>query len=416
MIRWILYAFRNLLRNRRRSLYTVVAIGVGFTGINFFAGFTEYMFTNLREGFIYIDGNGHLSIFKKSGSNDKNNDPLKNLLSEDEILKIRHLVVGQPFVKKLSEVMLVTGFISNGDSTTIYVGNAWLPSEKYAFQQEARGMLSRLKFFDGEPLDDGRPFDVGVSQGLAEVMDSTIGSDVIFMAPTVHGQINAVDAHVAQLVGTSMEILEDKWAVMPLSLARSLHDTGGASRINVLLQDDADLPRVRSSLQDNLTRADADVVVKTWRELSPFFVKVEKMFDIIFGLVFITVSLIIVMSVVNTVTMSVLERSREIGTLRAIGARRGHIVMLFSLEGALLGVLGCSLGLLLLSVTLAGFGWADPHWTPPHLSGSLPLEIYVVPQYLVNSAVLLILLALISGSLPARKIARANIVEALGHV
>lgn len=416
MIRWILYAFRNLLRNRRRSLYTVVAVGVGFAGINFFGGFTEYMFTNLREGFIYIDGNGHLSIFKKSEITAKNTDPLKNLLTEKEIAGIRRLVGDDPFVKILSEVMLVTGFISNGDSTTIYVGNAWLPSEKYAFQNEARGMLSRLKFFDGAPLDDELPHGVGVSQGLAEIMDSTIGSDVIFMAPTVHGQINAVDAQVAQLVGTSMEILEDKWAVMPLALARMLHDTGGASRINLLLQENANLHLVRNRLHEMLIQSGLDVEVKTWRELSPFFVKVEKMFAIIFGLVFITVSLIIVMSVVNTVTMSVLERSREIGTLRAIGARQAHIITLFGLEGALLGVLGCSLGILLLSLALAGFGWADPHWTPPHLAGSLPLEIYVVPQYLVYSAILLTLLALISGSFPARKIAQANIVEALGHV
>jgi putative ABC transport system permease protein len=312
--------------------------------------------------------------------------------------------------------MLVTGFISNGDTTTIYVGNAWLPSEKYAFQNEARGMLSRLKFFDGKPLGDDLPFSVGVSQGLAELMDSAAGSDVIFMAPTVHGQINAVDAQIIQLVGTSMEILEDKWAVMPLSLARSLHDTGGASRINLLLGEDEDPQLIRSELREKLAAASLDVDVKTWRELSPFFVKVERMFDIIFGLVFITVSLIIVMSVVNTVTMSVLERSREIGTLRAIGAQRGHIVTLFGLEGALLGMLGCSLGLGLLAVALAGFSLVEPHWTPPHLAGSLPLEIYVVPQYLGFSALLLTLLALISGSFPARKVARGNIVEALGHV
>ena len=64
MVAWIRFAFRNLLRNRRRSLYTMIAVAMGYAAINLFGGFTAYIFTNLRESFIYIEANGHLTIFK----------------------------------------------------------------------------------------------------------------------------------------------------------------------------------------------------------------------------------------------------------------------------------------------------------------------------------------------------------------
>lgn len=416
MKRWLQYAFRNLLRNRRRSIYTILAVAVGYAGINLFGGFTEYIFTNFRESFVYIEGNGHLAVFKSRSSVHDATDPLKNLLDGQELARIRAIVEQDTAVRHLSEVMTLTGFLSNGDSTTIYVGAAWIPSEKYAFQFAARGLMSRLHFFDGEPLSDDLPHGIGLSRGLAERLGEGIGSDVILMAATVQGRINAADASVLQFIDTAMELLEDKWVAMPLDLARTLYDTDGASRISLLIDERADLEQVRARLSEALRDAGLDVDVLTWRELSDFYVKVERMFDTIFLIVFVIVAAIIIMSVVNTLSMSVLERSREIGTLRAIGAKRGHIVWLFSLEGGLLGLLGCGAGLLLLGLSLTIFGLVAPNWNPPHVVRTLPLEIYIVPSYLGLSLLTLTVLAWISGMLPARRIARSNIVSALGHV
>ena len=87
-------------------------------------------------------------------------------------------------------------------------GLAWVPSEKYAFQRQARGLMSRLKFFDGELLDDELEYGIGIGRGLAAKLDGQLDIDVILMAPTVFGQINAVDAQVRQLTDTAMELLD----------------------------------------------------------------------------------------------------------------------------------------------------------------------------------------------------------------
>lgn len=415
MIRWISYAFRNLMRNPRRSLYTMMAVAIGFWGINFFGGFTEYIFSNLRESFIYTEGNGHLSIFAADSASGVNSDPLRSLLSADQISLIRELIQDDVAVRLISESLNVTGFATNGDTSTIYVGRAWNPSEKNSFQNAARGLMARIKFFKGNPFSFDGALELGISRGLADRLGLNIGSDVILMAPTVEGQINAVEAHIIQYVDTANELLEDKWISIPLELARSLYNTNGASQINLLLKEGDSIDDTRSRLLELFTLNGLDVDIMTWKEMSAFYIKVEKMFDVIFLLIFVVVSVIIIMSVVNTVTMSVMERRREIGTLRAIGAQRNQIISSFTIEGMLLGVFGCALGLLLLGLSLLIFYSADLQWTPPHLARDLPLEIYLVPDYLFQSTILLITLSLSSGAFAARKIAQRNIVEVLSH-
>ena len=64
MLTWLTLATRNLLRNGRRSLFTIAAIGLGFLAVNVLGGFTAYIFTSLQDSYIYAEANGHLSIFK----------------------------------------------------------------------------------------------------------------------------------------------------------------------------------------------------------------------------------------------------------------------------------------------------------------------------------------------------------------
>jgi putative ABC transport system permease protein len=373
------------------------------------------MFTNLRESFIFIEGNGHITIIPAVAAEKGVTDPLQVLMAAQVLQKVKSIARAQPAVQNTADVMNLTGLISNGEVTTIYVGGAWVPSEMEAFKANATGLMSRIEFFQGEPLADDREFAISVSRGLAAKLDRRIGGDVILMAPTVSGQINALDAQIQQLQRASMDLLEDKWVTLPLDLAQTLHQTDGASQVNLLLEPGASVDEVRDELKMQFAREGLDVVVQTWRERSEFYIKVERMFDLIFSLMFAIVSVIIVMSVVNTVSMSVLERTREIGTLRAMGARRGQIIAAFSLEGALLGIAGSLLGLVVLVLVVAAVVWADPHWTPPQLASPIPLEIYIVPAYLALSTFLLTLLSLLSGILPAKRIARRNIVEALGH-
>jgi len=140
------------------------------------------------------------------------------------------------------------------------------------------------------------------------------------------------------------------------------------------------------------------------------------MFDMIFMFLFSIVFIIVVMSTVNTMGMAVLERTREIGTLRALGLKRRGVSFLFAIEGSLLGLIGSILGVMLNVGVWAVIRAVEPTYIPPGVSTPVPLIVNLVPQTMVGLMIFLILLSLTAAILPARRAARQNVVDALGHV
>jgi putative ABC transport system permease protein len=120
--------------------------------------------------------------------------------------------------------------------------------------------------------------------------------------------------------------------------------------------------------------------------------------------------------IINTMLMSVLERTREIGVMKAVGARQSHIQAIFLLEGALIGLAGGLLGL------LAAWGLAQPAdgWTRSMVSARLNLELggslFVWPPWLVVGAPLFtMLVTTLAAVYPARRAAGVNPITALRH-
>jgi putative ABC transport system permease protein len=140
------------------------------------------------------------------------------------------------------------------------------------------------------------------------------------------------------------------------------------------------------------------------------------MMDMIFMFLFVIVFIIVVMSVVNTMGMAVLERTREIGTLRALGLKRRGVGILFAIEGAMIGFFGSLLGFLFNTLVWALIGWAEPTYMPPGVSSAVPLTVKLEPHVVMTLLVFLVILSLTAAILPARRAARQNVVEALGHV
>jgi putative ABC transport system permease protein len=157
--------------------------------------------------------------------------------------------------------------------------------------------------------------------------------------------------------------------------------------------------------------------VMDFRALNPFFVQTEQMFDTIFGFVFVLIGAIVLFTVSNTMNTAIVERTVEIGTLRAIGLRRSGIRNLFVAEGALLGVGGAVLGVVLaLSLSIV-VNRLDIPWLPPGNVETVPLTIRVWGEVamIVNTTIGLILVAILSAWWPAYRAAKLNVVDALRH-
>lgn len=412
---WVTLALRNLFRNRRRSLFTILAIGLGFAAVNILGGFTEYIFTNLRDSYIYLHANGHLTIFKAGFLQDGKLNPTRYLLDETEVSAIQETLRRHPEVLVATPQLNISGLLSNGKVSTIFIGAGRVPSDVRNINSQARGMIARLQQFKGKPLQDDVVYGVGLSEGLAEQFKFDLGSNPVAMSSTISGQVNALDAQVFQLFHSPNEALEDKLMIVPLKFAQALYDTTSIDRIVVLLDRTELAEPMRAELVQDFAGRGLQVEIKTWNELSPFYTKVKHMFDVIFMFTFLIVFAIVVMSVINTVSMAIMERTREIGTLRALGLKRRGIVWLFAAESMVLGAFGSTLGIILTLVVWSAIVVLEPTWVPPQMASDIPLEVYLVPEYMSYSLLSLVFLSMVAAGLPARRAAQTEIVTALGH-
>ncbi|WP_295990949.1 FtsX-like permease family protein [Rugamonas sp.] len=414
MMTWLTLAMRNLFRNARRSLVTIIAIGLGFLAVNTLGGFTAYIFGSLQESYIYGEGNGQLTVFKAGFLGKGKLDPLAFLLTPAHLAAIRQVAAADPAVVLATPALYISGLLSNGQVSTIFVAAGRVPADLRAIAARAPNADSRVQQFDGTPLSDRLPYGIGVSRGLAQQLNLRLGQTAVAMSPTVGGQVNALDAQLQQFIDAPVEALEDKLATVQLKFAQELYDTSSVDRVTLLLANDADTDAARRRLVAAFAAAGLQLDVRDWKDMAPFYTKVKKMFNVIFLVTFLIVFLIVVMSVVNTVGMAVMERTREIGTLRALGVKRRGIVALFALESMLLGACGSLLGVALMLSLLYLVRLLHPTWVPPQIAREVPLHIYLVARYWLYSVALLLLLSLAAAIFPARRAACLDITHALG--
>ncbi len=412
MMKWMKLAIRNILRNKRRSLVTLLAIGVGFAAIGLFRGYTSNMYWGLRESAIRGEGLGHLTIYKAGWLEKGKFDPERYMFSKAEVEKITRLVTEEKGVILATPQIQVTGIVSNGTTSTIFIAQGVVPKD----DRTIKGAWAAFRPIQGEGLHERKPYGVEVAQDLARYLNLKPGKDGVVMTTTLGGQMNAMDIQAAGVYDSGSDATNDKYMRFTFDFAQSLVDTQMAERIVVQLEDWGKTEKMRSLLLTKLTQAGIRCEIKTWNELSLFYSKVRGMFDMIFMFLFCIVLVIVVMSTINTMGMAVVERTREIGTLRALGLKRRGVSLLFAMEGALLGLFGSFIGVILHVSVWATIRASRPTYTPPGISTPVPLVVDLVPQALFVLMLFLIFLSLMAAIVPARRAAKQNVVDALGHI
>jgi putative ABC transport system permease protein len=189
--------------------------------------------------------------------------------------------------------------------------------------------------------------------------------------------------------------------------------------VMVLLHRSADLAAAQTRLSEIVAGMPgaSTLTVRDFVSLNPFYAQSEKLFDFIFGFIFVLIGGIVLFTVSNTMNTAVVERTTEIGTLRAIGLRQSGIRRLFLLEGFMLGCAGALLGLVMAVALGVAVNHSGLTWLPPGSSEKLPLQLRVLGNLpvVLSTALGLIGIATLSAWWPAWRAANLKIVEALRH-
>ena len=400
---------RNLQRNFRRSLTTALSIAFGFAAVALFSGYTKMVYFGLTEQAVHGELLGHLTLVKRGMKTEGRLHPERYLLRVQEIAKIT-AIVRERFPKaRIAPRLSLSGLASNGKVSTIFLADGVNAADMRAL----RGPYAHLS----GALSPDAPQGITMARGLVELLGLKQGDDAALLVSTLHGQANATDATVTDTYTTGNAGLEDKAIYVPLALAQSLYDaTDRADRLTVLLPELALTVPARDRLASAFAAAGLDLEISTWEELSAFYRQVKGMFDMIFSFILSIVLTIVIMSVTNAMSMSVIERTREIGTLRAIGLRQSGVIKLFVTEALLLIGIGCLTGLVLTLLVRLGVNAADITYTPPNGTGKVPLLVGIDGGRMVFTFVVLSLLGLAAAIFPARRAARQPVTESLAHV
>lgn len=411
MTQWLKLAFRNILRNKRRSLVTVLAIGVGFAAISVYHGYIYDAYEGLRAMAIRGEGLGHLRINKAGWKEKGKLEPEKYMFSREEADAIMRLLKNEKDVILATPQIQVTGLVSNGSVSTVFIAQGVVPHD----EKVIRGRWTEFLPIQGEALNDEVLYGVEMASDLARYLSLKEGSEGVVMAPTLTGQMNALDIVVRGVYNTGNDFSNDKFIRLNFYYAQSLLDTQSVERVVVLLDDWKKTETMRQRLLKKLQDAGIACEIRTWDELSLGFAKMKSYLDTVFLFIFTIVLVIVVMTTVNTMGMAIVERTREIGTLRALGMKRRGVTLLFAWEGALLGVGGSLVGTGVHIIAWTVIKLYPPHYTPPGFSVPVPMMVAMLPGMLLVLSLCFILLSAVAAVIPARRAAKQNIVNALGH-
>jgi len=394
-------AFRDLGRNRRRSFFSALAVGIGLGLLILMASFIAGEMDNAINSAIRLKS-GHIQL--RAPSYDENKASLKwgDLVEDPE--RIAAQVGGMEQVKAATPRLYASGFLSTGDESTgvqiIGIDPASAANDPY---REGIISGSYLTADDREGMLIGKP--------TAEKLNLEAGDTVSLSVNTANGNVDEQTFTVRGIYTTDTSSFDSSTIFMPIAKVQAITQTENhASTIFVLLKDTAATDGVVQALTGS------SLEIKTWRELNPLVVDFETMSQSYISLFYLIILAITASVIINTLIMSVYERTREIGILSAIGMKGRRIMGLFLAESALLAVGGVMLGLLIgipASIYFNQFGFNI---------GNMGLTGFVVADTLytvlkasdvISLSIITFVVTILAGLYPAVMASRMEPVEAL---
>ena len=459
-------ALRNLLRNRRRSLATLLAMAIGSTSILLFGGFSANI--NYMMQTHHVQTSGHLQVQQRDfylyGSGNPTAYGINDYTSiiadikSDPVLSSMVLVV----TPNLQFGGIAANYAANVSRTII--GNGFVPADvnrmrlwnDFGLSTKAppsalegapvdaavvgTGVARVLQLCDAlkivdcpRPEKERKPEGASLPADIAELTEQETPATVA-VAKAGHPRIDVLVVNTQgapnvtslQVIGAEdqgIKELDEVSLMMNLKqLQKLIYGKGPpkATSIIIQLRHSDQIPAARERLAPILAKYSTSqpLTVLDFRQLNPFYVQTMQMFDTIFGFVFVLIGGIVLFTVSNTMNTTVVERTVEIGTLRAIGLRRAGIRRLFVTEGALLGLAGAVLGVVLALVLSVIINRIGMPWRPPGNVEVLPFTVTVwgEDRMIFGTTFGLICIAVLSAWWPAHRAARLDVVEALRHV
>ena len=400
---WLKFAWQNTLRNRRRSLVTVSIAALGTAAILVAGGFALSTYQGLSE--MAARSTGHLIIGKPDQFNKDEDTPLQHGL--DNAQELRSQLLADPQVRQVLPRVEFSGLISNGEKSTVMMATGIDPDSEFA----VKGPF--LTVTAGDVLSSGsKEPEVMLGEGLAKSLKAKPGSSLTLLASTTEGALNAMDVIVKGTFSTGVPDMDRRFIYTDIATAQKLLNTQRVSSLGVFLA----RMEMTESAQQRFAAANPTLTVQTWLDQAFFYKSVKDLYNRIFGALGLIIGLIVVFVVTNAMAMAIIERTREIGTLRALGTLPSQLLRTLGLEGMVLGGVGAIAGAFVaIGVTVFLLVVPMEMPPPPGQSKGYPLIISFDLTMYLATMLTMVTLTVLASVWVARKTVHMPVVDALAH-
>jgi putative ABC transport system permease protein len=409
MRKFLLLAFRNVFRNRRRTVMTLLVVSGGVAGLLLVGGFFSFMFWGLRESTIR-NGLGHLQIYSADYFRRDETHALDNGL--DDYRHVAGMAAQNQHVRGVTARIEFYGMVSNGMKSTVFMGTG-----VDAAKEKSMGFEPRIT--SGHNLDPGATESTQalLGAGLAHSMNAKPGDSLTLLSVTSDGALNGIDIDVSGIATTGFKEMDDRLLTIPLEAAQRLLQSPRVTKLVVGLDKTENTDAVYAAILPQLGGPRQQLAIRKWIDLAGYYKQVRLMMSGIFVFLGVIVFFMVVMSSANTLMMAMFERTREIGTMLAMGTPRSWLVGLFLAEAVFTGILAAIFGVAVgtgMGALLNRSGIVLP--PPPGTTAGMALRVIHEPALMAGAAVLVLVTLAAASVMPAVRASRLRIVEALSHV
>jgi putative ABC transport system permease protein len=321
--------------------------------------------------------------------------------------------LGQPHVVGVSRRINTGGMVSSREGTFPVVITGIEP-EREAPVGLLAGNITQGRYLAAEDTDV-----LLIGRALAKRLEVSVGDRITLVGRATHEQMRRRTMTIAGIYDLGLAEVEKRMVYVSLAEAQSLFDLRGqATEVVVALESVGQEPPVVAALRFTLPGYE----VHSWEEMNPEMKQTIERDIVTMNIIGAIILLIAGVGILNLMLMAVFERTREIGILAAMGLKRRGIVVLFLLEGTLIGLLGalvgCALGGLILAyLGQVGFAW-NVSSEVSEMAALLGDRIYpqVGLDLLLQRALTVAIIAALTSLYPAWQASKREPAEALHYV
>lgn len=395
-------ALRNVLRHKSRTGMTLLAIVTGVAGLILSGGFIHDIIEQFGESLIHSQ-TGHLQLARNGYFAHGTRSPEKYVIADPT--PVRDAIAKTKGVDDVMGRLYFSGLLNNGRSDQPVVGEGVEPA------REAR-LGTGMVIAAGRMLQDADSHGMMIGQGLAHTLKLQPGDFATVVTNTADGAMNSLEFEVVGVFQTFSKDYDARAVRIPLAAAQELLATPGINILVVSLRHTNDTRPVASAL-GQVQRA-SGLEIRTWVELNDFYTNAVAMYEAQFGVLQVIILLMVLLSVVNSVNMTVFERVGEFGTMMALGNRSRMVFRLIVAESAILGLAGAGLGVALgvvLAWIISAVGIPMP--PPPNADLGYIARIQVVPSVAAGAFAVGLFASVLAALLPAARVRTIPVVDAL---